>query len=64
MKVQLAGRLGNQLFIWAFALDLALSNNHKVDIFTDKYHNMEKNSVEIRELIADNDYISISHRNQ
>lgn len=39
MKIQSAGRLGNILFIWAYALSLAhKSRNHKVEIFADKYH--------------------------
>jgi hypothetical protein len=39
MKIQSAGRLGNILFIWAFALKLAESKNpKKVTIFADKYH--------------------------
>jgi hypothetical protein len=39
MKIQSAGRLGNILFIWAYALSLAhKSRNQKVEIFADKYH--------------------------
>lgn len=39
MKIQSAGRLGNILFIWAFALKKAESkNSKKVTIFADKYH--------------------------
>jgi hypothetical protein len=39
MKIQCAGRLGNILFIWAFALKIAESKNlKKVTIFADKYH--------------------------
>jgi hypothetical protein len=39
MKIQSAGRLGNILFIWAFALRIAESNDpKKVTIFADKYH--------------------------
>lgn len=39
MKIQSAGRLGNILFIWAYALSLAHgSSKHKVQIFADKYH--------------------------
>lgn len=39
MKIQSAGRLGNILFIWAYALSLVhKSRNHKVEIFADKYH--------------------------
>ena len=38
MKVQSAGRLGNQLFIFAYALDLkAKSKARSVDIFADKF---------------------------
>lgn len=39
MKIQSAGRLGNILFIWAFALKMAESMNpKKITIFADKYH--------------------------
>lgn len=39
MKIQSAGRLGNQLFIFAYALDLkAKSKARSVDIFADKFH--------------------------
>lgn len=38
MKVQSAGRLGNQLFQWAFAVNLSLKNTHKVILFSDKFH--------------------------
>jgi len=38
MHQQLSGRLGNQLFQWAFAHQLALNYSQKVTLFTDKYH--------------------------
>lgn len=38
MKIQSAGRLGNTLFIWAFAIYLSKEKNAKVSIFTDKIH--------------------------
>lgn len=38
MKVQSAGRLGNQLFQWAFAANLSLKNTQKVILFSDKFH--------------------------
>lgn len=39
MKVQSAGRLGNQLFLFAYALDLKAKSKAKpVDIFADKFY--------------------------
>lgn len=39
MKIQSAGRLGNTLFIWAYALNLAHKiSGGRVEIFADKYH--------------------------
>lgn len=39
MKIQSAGRLGNILFIWAYALNIALKDNrYQIEIFADKYH--------------------------
>lgn len=39
MKIQSAGRLGNTLFIWAYASNLAkISKVGRVEIFADKYH--------------------------
>jgi hypothetical protein len=39
MKIQSAGRLGNILFIWAYAFNLSkISNNGRIEIFADKYH--------------------------
>ena len=39
MKIQSAGRLGNILFIWAYALNHAINGKHNnVEIFADKYH--------------------------
>jgi hypothetical protein len=39
MKIQSAGRLGNTLFIWAYASNLAkISKVDRVEIFADKYH--------------------------
>ena len=39
MKIQSAGRLGNILFIWAYAFNLSkISNNDRIEIFADKYH--------------------------
>jgi hypothetical protein len=63
MKIQLAGRLGNQLFIWAFAVDMAKSHNRPVVIFTDKYHNMSRSSVEIEDLISSESDIEICEIN-
>lgn len=39
MKIQSAGRLGNILFLWAYALNLSkISKNDQIEIFADKYH--------------------------
>lgn len=38
MKIQSAGRLGNTLFIWAFALEISKKNKTQVSIFTDRFH--------------------------
>lgn len=39
MRIQSAGRLGNILFIWAFAQHVAREEKlNKVTVFADKYH--------------------------
>ena len=39
MKIQSAGRLGNILFLWAYALNLSrITKNDRIEIFADKYH--------------------------
>ena len=38
MKIQSAGRLGNTLFIWAFAIYFSKEQNTEVSIFTDRFH--------------------------
>jgi len=38
MKIQSAGRLGNILFIWSFAISMSRTRKKEVEIFTDKYH--------------------------
>jgi hypothetical protein len=54
MKVQSAGRLGNQLFQWAFALDLSLSRQEQVTLFSDIFHsNADKESEITRRLLSD-----------
>ena len=45
---QLAGRLGNQLFIWAASFDKALSSGKKVELFYDRAH--RGNQSQIHEL--------------
>jgi hypothetical protein len=56
MKIQSAGRLGNILFIWAFALKIAESKKpKKVSIFADKYHSkVDKDLLETFELLDSN----------
>ncbi len=53
MRIQSAGRLGNVLFIWAYAINVSKNRNTKVSIFTDKYHSVTgKESTETRTLLA------------
>jgi len=40
MKIQSAGRLGNILFIWSFALSDSRKHERDVEIFFDKYHSI------------------------
>jgi hypothetical protein len=41
MKIQSAGRLGNILFIWAYALNTAkVSKRNRIEIFADKHHSL------------------------
>jgi len=41
MKIQSAGRLGNILFIWSYALNIALKENcDHVEIFADRHHSI------------------------
>ena len=53
MKIQSAGRLGNILFIWAFAVKIAESKKpKKVSILADKYHSkVDKDLLETFELL-------------
>ena len=44
-KIQLSGRLGNQLFQWSFAHLVSISRNTAVSLFTDDHHHgISKNS--------------------
>ena len=63
MKIQLAGRLGNQLFIWAYALDYFARSGNPVELFYDKFHNLNLDSVDIRDLVADNSGLKICEDN-
>jgi hypothetical protein len=38
MKIQAAGRLGNNLFIWAYALGISKETGKTISIFSDKFH--------------------------
>lgn len=40
MKIHSAGRLGNTLFIWAFAIDLSNKTKSPVTIISDDYHSL------------------------
>lgn len=54
MKVQSAGRLGNQLFQWAFALDLSISSQVPVTLFSDNYHSEENSEMVLtRKFLSD-----------
>lgn len=46
--LQLSGRLGNQLFQWSYAHNLAETFKEKIYLFTDKYHAPIKNDEEIK----------------
>jgi hypothetical protein len=46
--LQLSGRLGNQLFQWSYAHNLAKTFGEKIYLFTDKYHVPIKNDDEIK----------------
>ena len=46
--LQLSGRLGNQLFQWSYAHNLAETFGEKIFLFTDKYHAPIKNDEEIK----------------
>jgi hypothetical protein len=37
-SLQLSGRLGNQLFQWAYAHNLSIFTGESIDLFVDKYH--------------------------
>jgi hypothetical protein len=46
MKIQSAGRLGNQIFIFGHALDLKMNSNvQSVEIFADKFHSVLDNEL-------------------
>ena len=54
MKIHSAGRLGNTLFIWAFALEFSQNNKTQVSIFTDRFHSDVGNEARTtRELLSD-----------
>lgn len=46
----LSGRLGNQLFQWAFLHELQ-AQGHKVHIFIDKYHNSELSKIDLNQVL-------------
>jgi hypothetical protein len=49
--LQLSGRLGNELFQWSYAHNLAISNSCKVNLFHDKYHQGSAVDIEFLSLI-------------
>lgn len=49
MKIQSAGRLGNVLFIWSFAVSESRKRKRNVEIFFDKYHSIIGQEQEITE---------------
>lgn len=49
MKIQSAGRLGNILFIWSFAISISRTRKQEVEIFTDKYNSKIGPEQEINE---------------
>ena len=59
MKIQSAGRLGNILFIWAFALYFAKQSDKKVLVFIDKFHSdINQEVLETVDLLKIVDWIS------
>lgn len=46
----LSGRLGNQLFQWAYLHELQ-AQGHKVHVFIDKYHNSESTEVDLNRVV-------------
>ncbi len=57
MKIQSAGRLGNILFIWSYALNIALKGNHEqIEIFADKHHSIiDENLKDTFQKLSSND---------
>jgi hypothetical protein len=54
MKIQSAGRLGNILFIWAYAIYISQDKKIKVSIFTDRFHSdAGVESKETKKLLSD-----------
>lgn len=53
MRIQSAGRLGNILFIWAYAIHLTQHDKIKVRIFSDRYHSeVSADSAETRKYLS------------
>jgi hypothetical protein len=63
MKVQSAGRLGNQLFQWAFALDLSLSRQEQVTLFSDIFHSKADKESEITGRLLSDDRVAFRQLN-
>jgi len=54
MKIQSAGRLGNTLFIWAYAIYVSQHDKIRVSIFTDRFHSdVGFDSSQTRTLLSD-----------
>jgi hypothetical protein len=55
MRIQSAGRLGNNLFIWAYALGVSIETGKRVTIFSDGFHsNLGQDEAETIELLECN----------
>ncbi len=61
MKIyfHLSGRLGNQLFQWAYLHEL-VNQGHEIQIFTDKYHNDISQEPDLNLLIAQCSHLNAS----
>jgi len=63
MKIQSAGRLGNILFIWSFAVSDSRKRKRNVEIFVDKYHSTIGPEQEITRQLLDCDGVRFEVNN-
>ena len=63
MKIQSAGRLGNILFIWSFALSYSRKQKRSIEIFIDKHHSQIGPEHEITGLLLNCDGVRFKVKN-